>query len=206
MNIWQISEVHFLDMDLVSEKSRMLQIGSWPGRCASRWIERYPMGQVVGYEPCISHFCYLTQTIQDSRIMWFAEGLSSTGASTERLHEYRNGLSHSTWDRTDMEIVDTYDIDCVTMREIYDRHGEFDVILMNCEGAEMMGLADLAHDVDGVSMIAKQICVGWHDGKCYSPAVKENLMNILSKRYEVIPCAKTKRVKPCDQHTLLVRK
>lgn len=186
-----IDEYFFFDADKMPEAPTIIEIGAYSAHAIKPLSNLYPKGKFIVIEASLDCFNYLIKALQRfPNAIAYNLALSNTDEKVT-INEYVEGIdANSSFDRTNegLTLSKTHSAIGVTLKTLFNLCGmtTIDLLLLNCEGAEIYALQQLL-DVEELRNRINQIGLSFHCDhvKIYSPAVKDELLQRLSVYYEI---------------------
>jgi len=103
------------------------------------------------------------------------------------LNRYDIAVSHSTFHRSDRRLLERVEVKALTLQDIfmvYTDMKKIDLLILNCEGAELYALDELARNPHLASKVV-QICVSFHCPRIYPTKRRDDLLDKLSDSFHI---------------------
>jgi len=144
----------------------IVEVGAYNLVRAHKLRKLWPNAFIDIDEAAPENFATLTSAALPGVRAYHAAVTDHDGTAT--LYRYPCRDSHSLLARhaidADLRLVGEIAVDAVSVPTMIDRAGEYiDLLLLNCEGAEI----DILHAIAACPDAVGQIAVGFHAGKCY---------------------------------------
>ena len=193
MNIQAMDEYFFFDRDLIDTNPypTMMEIGAFSGTMAERFWGFYPNSKMVVVEADAENFVRLLKSCRELKlerpnVLTLHYALAAVDGPVT-LYRYTSRNSHSLFQRKRTPAAQSQVVvegKCLT--SLLEKAGiyQLDLLLLNCEGAELFALQDLLDSSELREQIP-QICVGSHRSKIYRTPVWNQLVEALKAFYSV---------------------
>jgi len=155
-----ITPYYFCDETVLPERPVIMHIGGDPATCTA--IRRHwPDAEIIVVEAnaarCVDPLVMGADTVIHAALT------QCNGPIT--LYLYKRTTASSLWRRPKFgEPVETHEVEGCTLKTLMEDRGgvlELDLLLMNCEGAELFALMEIAVDA-GLYARVRQICMATH--------------------------------------------
>jgi len=168
---------------LMPRTSSVLHVGAFPGKCALTLRNQYPEARLVLLEPDKENYVQLPQCGAEAHPWALAAGSGPT-LFHHRAHRTASSMFPDTVHVPEV----SYEVRGVTLEEVHDITGRapIDLMLLNCEGAEMYVVETILSDTAWPARIG-QLSIAFHPGPAtYSVDCMRYMLRGLRKHYT--PC------------------
>ena len=186
-----LNPFQFFDADAIATDAPvMVQIGDLTGETAGAFLSLYPAGRAVVVEADPDNYATLLANK--------AQGIETVHAALAEtdgpiaIHRYRKATASSVFplhDITGEPLRGSATVAGYTLRSLLAlcRLDRVDLLLMNCEGAELYALREIAADA-WLSQRIGQLCVAMHDRAhhIYARQAGEEALHALEPTYDAI--------------------
>ena len=185
----QLDEYFFFHPEQMRAKPVMMEIGAITPDRTAKFFDYYPGGQAVFVEPDPDNFKKLAGLIPSRGLVTLVNDALAAEDGPVTLYRFGHEQQHSTFPRHEtegMKLAGTVTVRGKRLRTLLDENqiAELDLLLLNCEGAELHALRELVADASLRARV-RQICVGFHceHVKTYPTAERDKLLAALDPLY-----------------------
>jgi len=172
---------HLFDSTKLNENSLVIDIGALYGIFTNVIIEKYNCF-IEAYEPSKDNFKTLSE-INNKKLKCFNKAVGGYNR-IQKFYIYGSGwhggsnslINHSKGSKR--KIIDSYNIEVISLNDILKKHKDIDLLKIDCEGAEIEILKYT--DLEQLKK-CKQITVEFHQFRNYFNVKKENIDEILNR-------------------------
>ncbi len=187
MNIVWMDKFFGFDSENISNPPTLLTIGGYTHERARHFRALYPSARIIAYEAMRETYDELTARPLPNAIEIVRNALAPMTGLVEMLRSPQPTSSHIA--RAAFAQA-TETVPSRTLADILLRHklNRVDLLHMNCEGAELGALIEIATDPELRARV-KQICVSFHCDhvNAYPPQLRDGIIAALAQHYAVIP-------------------
>lgn len=180
----------FYDAALLSDRPTMVEIGVFTVEKADRFVAAHPGGRAILVEPDPANFATLARRASGTpHAIWNLALAKNDGPMP--FHRYGHEQWHSTFNRHEcegMRLVETVTVNGTTLDSLLGQTcmRQCDLLLMNCEGAEIFALEQICNDA-ALRSDVPQICTSFHCDHIhiYPPEVRDDLLQRMGRYYDI---------------------
>jgi len=188
-NLNYLTKYYFFDEEAVkSETPVFVMIGAYTERVIKNVLKKFPTAKIIVYEAEPGVYARVSTVKYDGDVKFHNEALNDADSDIT-IYRYAEELANSTFKVGKKKPKEENVVKGKKLSTILKDNGldHVDVLLMNCEGAEIYALKELLSD-SGLRSKIDQICTCYHDehAHLYPIALKEEIHGEMKQHYEVI--------------------
>lgn len=187
-DLYYLTKYYYFDQKFVrKENPTFLMVGAYTKRVIQYIQSLYPTAKILIYEAEPSVHASFVSLNLPGDVTFIRKALSRTNETIE-IYKYAEEEASSVFKigRRKPRAVNT--VEGQTLKTILDENGidHLDCLLMNCEGAELFALEQIADDA-GLRDRISQVCTCYHDDhtNVYSTDEKNRVHSLMEKTHDV---------------------
>lgn len=188
MKITYLNDYHYFDSSSMPQDPVVVQVGVYQDPSLSKIRELYPKAEIWAYEAAPKNYEAMQKGMEEIKAHSDNRALSLAGGSVP-LNIYTNPVSNSLFNREGGEYILTERliVEGISPRGLVSNTYSkcIDLIILNCEGAEIFFLEELLISEWLRDRVA-QVCVSLHAPRIYSTERKQALLKGLGEFYHVV--------------------
>lgn len=184
MKLTYLNNYHFFNETIMPEKPTVVQIGLMGAGHLKNLIAKYPDAEVHALEADPQNSDAMMDETEDLGVHLWDGALTAKCVETT-LYQYKHGVSSSVFPRHEItpknpdygKLKSSVKVDGTTLTQFFKdiRVKYVDLLIMNCEGAELFALNEIIKKKTLREKIA-QICVSFHSPRIYTQEERDNVI------------------------------
>lgn len=174
--------------ELVYKESTVVEIGAFDLEFADIILEHWPGCDYYVFEADYVNYNSLVAENKNNAVLPIHAAIAEHSGVVQ-FHRYNTKTASSLFkpdpiERERHKVIETNEVQSFTLKDIIDRVGDIDLLLLNCEGGELYALRPLFED--GLAKHVRQIGVSFHAlQKIYPYDAMFDILSGLESLYDI---------------------